>query len=147
MSEPVSSGPDGLHDARETVLAYHWALDRGEATSALQLFTESPVLQAQGKEYVGRVGVAGFLEHRESQVDRHTLHLIANEMVSAKAPDEVEMSAALLLLVRQTDGSYALEGVLETRHLVRREGGSWRIHRRWSKPLHSAGAAPSTGST
>lgn len=50
----------------------------------------------------------------------------------------MELGALILLHVRQTDGSYELERVLDTTHVVTREVGGWKIHRRLSSPLHDA---------
>ncbi|MFF5307904.1 hypothetical protein [Streptomyces massasporeus] len=38
--------------------------------------------------------------------------------------------------MRQPDGAYVLDRVLNTTHQFRRTGGRWRITRRTARPLH-----------
>lgn len=124
--------------ATETVLAYHRAIDTGHATDAISLFTEGAVFQAKGTELVGREAISGFMTDREAQVERHTVHVVANLMVLRAQDDRVELGALVLLHVRQADGRYELERVLDTTHIVTRDVGGWKIDRRLSRPLHDA---------
>lgn len=126
--------------AEEVVLAYHRAIDTGRATAGIQFFTDDAIFQAKGMELVGREAIGGFLADRQSQTDRHTVHVVANSSVVRAEPDEIELSALVLLHVRHTDGRYVLERVLDTTHVVTRGPDGWRVHRRFSRPLHGAPA-------
>ena len=130
-------------EATETVLAYHRAIDTGHATDAISLFTDDAVFQAKGTELLGRDAIRVFMTDREAQAERHTVHVVANLVVRRAQDDEVELSALVLLHVRQPDGGYALERVLDTTHVVTRDLSGWKIHRRLSRPLHDA--APTFG--
>jgi len=126
--------------AEEVVLAYHRAIDTGRATAGVELFTDDAIFQAKGVELVGREAIGSFLADRESQTDRHTVHVVANVSVVRAESDEIELSALVLLHVRHADGSYVLERVLDTTHVVTRGSSGWRVHRRFSRPLHAARA-------
>lgn len=126
--------------AEEVVLAYHRAIDTGHATDGLELFTADATFQAKGMELVGREAISGFLADRESQTERHTVHVVANVSVLREESDEVELSALVLLHVRHADGRYVLERVLDTTHVVTRGSSGWQVHRRSSRPLHAAPA-------
>lgn len=130
-----------IHDiasARATVVAYHAAIDRGRASSALPLFTEDARFEAKGTVLRGHREIGEFLHGREAQRDRHTVHVLANETAEQPNPDEVELSAFILLHVRRLDGDYALDRVLDTVHRVRRTTEGWQIAVRTSGPLHDA---------
>lgn len=126
--------------AQEVVLAYHRAIDTGRATAGIELFTDDAIFQAKGIELVGRDAIGGFLADRESQTDRHTVHVVANVSVVRAERDEIELSALVLLHVRHADGRYVLERVLDTTHVVTRGPSGWQVHRRLSRPLHAAPA-------
>ncbi len=126
--------------AEEAVLAYHRAIDTGRATAGIEFFTDDAIFQAKGIELVGREAIGGFLAARESQTDRHTVHVMANVSVVRAEADEIELSALILLHVRHADGRYVLERVLDTTHIVTRGSSGWRVHRRFSRPLHAAPA-------
>lgn len=123
--------------AQEVVLAYHRAIDTGRASEGIVFFTDDAVFQAKGMHLVGRKAIAGFLNERQSQTERHTVHIVANVSVVRAQPDEVELAALVLLHVRQDDGRYDLERVLDTTHVVTRTAAGWRVHRRLSQPLHA----------
>jgi ketosteroid isomerase-like protein len=120
----------------DVVLAYHRAIDAGHATEGIGLFTEDALFQARGSELTGRDAILGFLTEREAQRDRHTVHVVANAVARRRAADEAEVAALILLHVRQPDGGYALERVLDTVHVLRRNRGGWQICKRYSSPLH-----------
>ncbi len=123
---------------RALVLGYHRDIDRGHATAGIDAFAENAEFEARGQVMRGRGEILGFLIQREQQADRHTVHVIANEIVVASGDDHIELDAFVLLYVRQADGGYHLDRVLDTRHTFRRDGGTWLITRRTSVPLHSA---------
>jgi len=123
--------------AQEVVLAYHRAIDTGRASEGIDFFTDDAVLQAKGMNLVGREAIAGFLNERQSQTERHTVHVVANVSIVRAQPDEVELAALVLLHVQQDDGRYDLERVLDTTHVVTRTSAGWRVHRRLSRPLHA----------
>jgi len=111
------------------------AIDRGQATQALELFTPDASLEADGKQLHGRDEIASFLAEAQRQ-DRHTAHLITNEVVRRATDDEIELTALTFHYKPQADGKYRLEGVLDTTQAFRRTPDGWRIHRRTSTPLH-----------
>lgn len=137
LDEAGGADPTGdIASARAVVVAYHAAIDRGRATAALPLFAENAHFEAKGQVLRGHAEIGRFLNHRESQRDRLTVHVIANETAEHVGADEVELSAFVLLHVRRPNGEYALERVLDTVHRVRRTDGEWCIARRSSRPLH-----------
>ncbi len=123
--------------AEEVVLAYHRAIDDGRASEGIALFTDDAVFQAKGMHLVGRDAIAGFLNERQYQTERHTVHVVTNVRVTRGQPNEIELSALVLLHVRQADGRYDLERVLDTTHVMTRSAAGWRVHRRLSQPLHA----------
>ena len=127
-----------LQGAHDVVVAYHRSIDVGRATDGLELFTDDAVFQVKGTELIGREAIGRFLTDREAQTDRHTVHVIANPVVTRAGKDEVEISALVLLQVRQPGGHYVTERVLDTVHEVTRRSAGWKIRRRLSRPLHSA---------
>ena len=141
MTSTVDNGTElAARAAEDLVLAYHRAIDTGRATAGTQCFTEDALFQAKGVELVGREAIAGFFADREAQTDRHTVHVVANASVVRAQSDEIELSALILLHVRQANGGYVLERVLDTTHVVTRGPSGWQIHRRYSRPLHAAPA-------
>ena len=135
MSMDVGEVTQGLA-ALEVVVAYHRNIDLGRASAGIDLFEPDAVFQARGLELVGREAIAGFLADREAQRDRHTVHVLANQVVRQVSTDEIEVLALVLLHVRQPDGSYTLERALDTTHVVRRGPAGWLIHQRLSRPMH-----------
>lgn len=129
---------DAVAACRALVLGYHRDIDRGCATAGIDAFAENAEFAARGQVMRGRGEILRFLTDRERQTDRHTVHVIANEVVVAADDDHVELNAFVLLHVRQADGGYHLDRVLDTRHTFRRGGDTWLITRRTSVPLHAA---------
>lgn len=140
MTRAIDHAGSRARAAEDVVLAYHRAIDTGRATDGLDLFTEDAVFQAKGRELVGREAIGGFLADRESQTDRHTVHVVANVSVVREGSDEIELNALVLLHVRHADGRYVLERVLDTTHVVTRSSSGWQVHRRFSRPLHATTA-------
>lgn len=70
----------------------------------------------------------------EADAARQAFHVLANEATTAQdgGPHgtSVELWALILPHVRQTDGAYALDRVLNTTHQFRRTGGKRHITRR-----------------
>lgn len=135
-SPPESASSLTVAAARAVVVAYHAAIDRGRATQGLSLFTEDAEFEAKGTILRGRAEIERFLADRETERDRHTVHVITSEAVRRADPNEIDLSAFVLLYVRRPDGEYALDRVLDTVHLLRRTPEGWRVARRSSKPLH-----------
>jgi len=75
---------------------------------------------------------------REARTDRHTVHVVANPVTTETSNDTVEVSALIMLHVRNAEGGYALERVLDTVHRFRSTACGWKIVSRTSTPLHAA---------
>jgi SnoaL-like domain len=133
---------DAVSQCRALVVGYHRDIDSGRATAGIQAFAEDAEFEAHGRVLRGRDQILGFLSAREANTGRQTVHVIANEVVTRRDSEvednPVELRAMILLHVRQPDGSYLLDRVLNTVHQFRCSGGDWQITRRTSKPLHPA---------
>lgn len=129
-----------VSSCRAVVAGYHREIDSGRATAGIGAFDEHAEFEAHGRTYRGRAEILEFLTAREANTGRQTVHVLANETVSAPASDEqrIELRAFVLLHVRQPDGAYRLERVLDTVHHLRRADQQWRITRRTSTLLHPA---------
>lgn len=120
------------------------AIDRGRATQALRLFTSDASFDARGRQLRGHEEIRRFLSAREADTDRHTVHLLANEVVRRCTSEELELTALLLLYERRLDGQYQVERVLDTAQTFRRTSDGWRISSRATTPLHPAATAART---
>jgi len=112
------------------------AVDHGEATQALDLFTDDASFAARGQQLHGHVAIAAFLREREAETDRHTVHVVTNDVVRSAGDDEIVLSATLLLHERDSDGRYAIHRVLHTTQTLRRDRDRWRIRDRSTRPIH-----------
>jgi len=121
---------------RGLVADYLRAIDSGRATAAIDAFAEDADFEAHGQVFRGHAEIRGFLTRREADTARQTAHVLANEVVTRHDDGGIELRALLLLHVRQPDGSYRLDRVLDTVHQFRNGGGGWRIARRTATPLH-----------
>jgi ketosteroid isomerase-like protein len=121
---------------RAVLVDFLGAIDRGQATRALELFTADASFAARGEQLRGRDQIATFLAARESE-DRHTAHLVANDVARSVGDDEVELTALVFLHERQADGHYPIVRVLDTTQRFRRTKDGWRICHRATTPLHA----------
>ncbi|MFI6466282.1 nuclear transport factor 2 family protein [Streptomyces sp. NPDC050528] len=125
---------------RALVVSYHRDIDSGRATAGIGAFADDAEFEAHGRAFRGREEILGFLKAREANAGRQTVHVLANEVVTAQGDgsddERVEMQNMVLLHVRQPDGAYVLDRVLNTVHRFRHSGGRWRITHRTSRPLH-----------
>ncbi|WP_371574635.1 nuclear transport factor 2 family protein [Streptomyces sp. NBC_01314] len=100
----------------------------------------TPSSRHTGRVFRGRDEILGFLKAREADTGRQTVHVLANEVVTGQDDGSdakgIELRAMVLLHVRQPDGAYILDRVLNTVHRLRYAGGEWRITHRASRPLH-----------
>nr|WP_243743706.1 nuclear transport factor 2 family protein [Pseudonocardia dioxanivorans] len=134
----MSTDPRGAVAAcSDLVVSYHRAIDTGRATDGISAFAPEAEFTAKGRVMRGHDEILDFLADRERQVDRQTVHVIANEKVLDAIEERVELGALILLYVRGPAGDYVLERVLETRHTFGEFNGTWLITRRTSSPLHS----------
>lgn len=131
---------DALSHCRALVVGYHRDIDSGRATAGIGAFADDAEFEARGRVFRGRGEILDFLSAREADTGRQTVHVLANEVVTASDDgpqgERIELRAMVLLHVRQPDGAYVLDRVLDTVHQLRRLDGEWRITRRTSKPLH-----------
>ncbi len=134
---------DAVGHCRALVVSYHRDIDSGRATAGIGAFADDAEFEAHGRVFRGRDEILGFLKAREADTGRQTVHVLANEVVTGHDDEDdgsgrkrVELQAMVLLHVRQPDGAYVLDRVLNTVHRFRHSGGEWRITRRTSRPLH-----------
>jgi ketosteroid isomerase-like protein len=126
----------GVGACRTTLIDFLAMIDQGQATKALELFTDDASFAARGRQVRGRDAVGAFLREREAETDRHTAHVVTNDVVRSATDDEVVLSAMLLLHERDSDGRYAIHRVLDTTQTFRRGTDRWRIHDRSIRPIH-----------
>lgn len=136
---PTSAAPveGGLQQCHAVLVDFLAAIDRGQATEVLELFTHDASLDARGEQFHGRDEIASFLADREAETARQTAHLVANEVVRHADEDKIELTAMLFLHERQPGGQFRLERVLDTTQAFRRTDDGWRICRRTTAPLHA----------
>lgn len=121
---------------REVLIQYLTAVDRHEATTALRLFTEDANIVARGERLHGRDAIGRFLAEREADTARRTAHIIANELLEHVDADRATLRARVVLLLREPEGSYRTDQVVETRQTFERDDSGWRIALRDESPLH-----------
>jgi len=137
-SPPPGTAPDGVAACRATLVDFLSAIDHGRAADALELFTEDASFAARGQQLHGRPAIAGFLQERQAETGRHTVHVLANEVVRSRSDDRLELTATLLLHEREPDGRYAIERALDTTQTFHRHHDRWRIHTRSTQPIHQS---------
>jgi hypothetical protein len=123
---------------RALIVNYHGDIDRGRASAAIRYFDEDAEFEARGERLRGREQILRFLTDREAQTARHTVHVVANPVTVESSDDAVEISALIMLHVRNHEGGYALERVLDTRHRFRSTPSGYNIVSRRSTPIHPA---------
>lgn len=131
---------DAVGRCRALVVGYHRDIDSGRAAAGIGAFADDAEFEAHGRVFRGRDEILGFLKAREANSGRQTVHVLANEVVTVQddGSDDprVELQTMVLLHVRQSDGAYLLDRVLNTVHRFRRSSGQWLITHRISRPLH-----------
>lgn len=139
MVTPADQDDVGSH-CLALVVGYHRDIDRGRATAGIDVFADDAEFEAHGRVFRGRSEILDFLRAREADTTRQTVHVLANEVTTVQTGGphgtSVQLQALILLHVRQPEGAYVLDRVLNTTHQFRRTGGKWRIARRASRPLH-----------
>lgn len=133
---PPGSSPEGIMACRATLVDFLAAIDRSRASDALELFTDDASFAARGQQLQGRPAIARFLHERQAETDRHTVHVLSNEIVRSATADQVELTATLLLHEREPDGHYAIHRALDTTQTFLRHHDRWRIHTRSTQPIH-----------
>lgn len=132
---PIPADPTDAATCHAVLASFLAAIDRGQASTALNLFTDEASLDARRRRLHGRDEIQAFLTHRETE-HRHTAHLLGNCTTRATSADELELTALLFLHERRPDGCYELHRVLDTTQVFRRSPHGWRIHIRTVQPLH-----------
>lgn len=130
MSAP---GADA-EQCRALLLDFLAAIDRGQATAALDLFTPDAVFDARGTALHGHDEIGRFLAARERETDRHTVHVISNDVVRRHDDHELALSALLALYERQSDGIYQLDRILDTAQTWPLDHVSGRVQYHVPKP-------------
>lgn len=134
----LGTSPVGVEECRATLIDFLATIDHGQATAALDLFTHDASFAARGRQLHGHQEISAFLREREAETDRHTVHVVTNDVVRSANDDEVVLSAMLLLHERGSDGRYAIHRVLDTTQTFRRDRDRWRIRDRSTQPIHPA---------
>lgn len=129
-SVPDSPGADAGAACRAVLIDFHAAVDHGRATDALDLFTDDASVDVAGQRMEGREQIASFLARRQAQTDRHTVHVIANDVVREQTADRLVLTAKLQLYERAADGSFALQRIVDTTQTFRLQPDGWRIAER-----------------
>jgi uncharacterized protein (TIGR02246 family) len=135
MDEPTMDESDAAQ-CRAVLIRFLAAIDHGRATEALNLFTEDGSLTARGERLQGREAIARFLAQREAETVRQTAHVIANETTESADDERLELRATLIVYVRRSSGGYVVEHILNTVQTFRRVDSDWRIHDRYTWPVH-----------
>jgi SnoaL-like domain len=78
---------------RDLTFAFAELIDRGEATAAAGLFTDSAVMVRRGNRIVGREAITAVLAAREADSSRITRHVITNFRFLALAPDSASSNS------------------------------------------------------
>jgi hypothetical protein len=120
----------------DRICSYHYDIDRGAATNGIVHFTPDAVFEAQGKRYEGRDGVMQFLQNREAQKDRHTVHVITGPRFSRDENGGIVVAAVIMIAVRDASGQYTFGRAVDTVHRFVETTEGWLIAARQSKPLH-----------
>ena len=122
-ADPVRLGTD-------VVLALYGAIDAGEATRAVPLFTEDAVWETSARRAEGIEAIAQFLGDREADRERRTIHAVSNIRTSATEDDHLEIGVLLTVYTPSPSGaspSWAIDFVGGATHVLRLEVGRWRI--------------------
>ena len=126
--------------ALDVVLALYEAIDTGHATEGASLFADDAVFDHPEKVFRGIEEIRGFLSARESDADRHTIHVLGNTRVS-EAPDGArEISSVVFIYSPGAEDDWHLHRVARMRHTVQVVDGQWRIV---SRVIGSAETVPS----
>lgn len=132
---------DDVAACRAVLVDFLAAIDQGRATQGLDLFTDDASFAARGRQLHGRDAIAAFLEQRESE-QRHTVHVLANDVVRVRGPEEITLTALLMLYERPVDGAWHLDWILDTTQTFRRRHDGWRISHRATSPASTRGPQP-----
>jgi hypothetical protein len=139
MSIQSSPSATESESALDVVLALYEAIDTGHATEAAGLFTDDAVFDHPEKVFQGIEEIRGFLSGRESDADRHTIHVLNNTRVSEAADGAREISSVVFIYSPSAEGDWHLHRVARMRHTVRVVDSQWRIT---SRVIGSAETAP-----
>ncbi len=134
----TGAGPSEYADAaacRALLVDFLTAIDHGRASEALDLFTPDASFATDDGQLRGHGEIAAFLTAREAETDRHTAHLIGNDIVNRTGHDELELKAMLVLHRRAHDGRWHIERILDTTQGFQRTIAGWRITARTTTPL------------
>lgn len=100
----ASAGNTDVTGCHTVLIDFLAAIDHGHATTAVDLFTDDASFAAGGQQLHGRDAISRFLAEREAEIERHTVHLVANEVSRQVTDSEVELDALIVLFVRQPTG-------------------------------------------
>lgn len=124
-------------DCEKILVRYLSAVDRGDATSAIDCFTDEASVSARGRPLQGRVEIAEFLADRDrAHADgRRTAHLVTNVAVEQTDGGRLQLPARLVFLMPDEHGRWQIENILDTTQLFVRTPAGWQIHTRTEHPL------------
>lgn len=127
----------------ELFLDFHRFIDQGEATRALELFTEvpRPRFEVRGEVHLGTEALGAFLTAREQNTTRQTRHLASDFRFERLSDDEARATANLTLFHRGGGNGeeLILEAIVDCElEYLRLESGDWRVSSRRHSRFASA---------
>jgi uncharacterized protein (TIGR02246 family) len=120
---------------RDLVHGYFACIDAGKATTAVDLFTETAVMEAAGRMLEGRGAISAALGAREANQDRRTRHVVTNLVVHVDGDGRASARATLLVFVL-SGKTPTLPSLLSELHVeFVEEGGAWKVANHSSRRL------------
>jgi uncharacterized protein (TIGR02246 family) len=120
---------------RDLVYGYFACIDAGNATAALDLFTETAVMEAAGRLLEGRHAIAAALRARDANQDRRTRHVVTNLVVHVGGKGKASAKATLVLFVLSGKTPTLPSRLSELDVEFVEEGGVWKVANHSSRRL------------
>lgn len=92
---------ESVSASRKLIFGYHDAIDRGQATSALEVVDELAEFDMRGEKFIGRAAIGEFLARREAKKNRHTVHTLVHESVIDATATWATLAHRLLVNARR----------------------------------------------
>ncbi len=116
---------------RNLIHAFARHIDQGEATEAIDLFTDDAELGDAGQSIRGRDAIAHMLAAREADTGRRTRHQVTNVMFELTSPETAVAQSLLCVFVLGVSEEPTIGALSEFRDEFACDGeGRWRFARR-----------------
>jgi uncharacterized protein (TIGR02246 family) len=116
---------------RNLIHAFARHIDQGEATEAIDLFTEDAEVGDAGQSIKGRDAIGHMLAAREANTGRRTRHQVTNVMFELTGPDTAVAHSLLCLFVLGISEEPSIRAISEFDDEFARDAeGRWRFARR-----------------